>query len=203
MAVDPRTLGVGPAFATTTLQPRVPSFGETYSASVGYYLDPAYERLKNVAQYGVVPEAGFDWRSSVPDRHAAYGSRYAYATNNQHAAEITRAIDESLDRRREIFRAPIAQQFAAELLNPINFIGIPLGGPIVNGGRVALGQTALRGAAASGITGGALNLALIQSADAAHSYQETLINTASYALFGGAFSLAFSVPRSKKNVCIF
>jgi hypothetical protein len=198
MAVDPRTLGVGPVFATTTLQPRVPTFGETQSAAVGYYLDPAFERLKNVAQYGVVPEAGFDWRSSVPDRHAAYGSRYAYATNNQHAAEITRAIDESISRRSVTNRSPVFSQIVAEIANPVNFIGIPLGGPVINAGRVAVARTAVRGGVAAGATELGINLAFIQSADPVQSYTETFVNSASVLAFGAGFSALGAIGPARR-----
>jgi len=179
---DPRAIGA--------IRPR---FGELAINSFAYYADPVFERTREAIVYGNTPEPGYDFAKDIPQGHEQYASRYAYATNSEHASEITRVINESLQRRQTFDDASIGQLLVAELANPINFLGIPLGGPAIAGGRVAFGVTAARGAGAVALAEGALSVG-VQMADPVQSYTETAMNVAMSAMFGAGFASAFSIP---------
>ena len=198
MAVDPRTVAPAPVSAATTISTPDVSFGNVVSATTGYYFDPAIERLRNVARYGSTPEQGFNWRDHVPERHEGYEARYIYATNPQHAADISRAIDESVSRRQVLNDAPLLYQIGAELFNPVNALAIPLGGPVAAGARFAATRAAVRGGVSAGAVEAGLNLALIQSTDPVQTYTESFVNAGSVALFGGALSGAAAIPATRR-----
>jgi hypothetical protein len=170
-----------------------PRFGELAINSFAYYADPVFERTREAIVYGNIPEPGYDFAKDIPQGHEQYASRYAYATNSEHAAEITRTINESIQRRQTFDDASTSQLLVAELFNPLNLLGIPLGGPAIAGGRVAFGVTAARGAGAVSLAESALSIG-IQTADPVQSYTETAMNVAMSAMFGAGFASAFSIP---------
>ena len=199
MAVDPRSLGVGPLYSSRRLDAQSVPLQETLRAEAGYYIDPVFERVRERVVYGSNPEPGFNWQDvPVPERHRGFEWRYAVATNREHFAEITRAIDESLYRRQTLDRSSPGAQFVAGIFSPVNLLGIPLGGPLVTGGRVALGQTALRGGIAAGGVEAGLNFGVIQQLDPVQTSTESLVNTASVALFGSGFTAMGAVPAARR-----
>jgi hypothetical protein len=198
MAVTLQEAGLGALPVSRAPRVTEPRFGEVLSATTGYYTDPLYERLRNVTNYGLVPERGFDWESAVPERHNMFAADYSRAVNAQHAAEITRAIDESIGRRQTMAEASVGQVLLAEVLNPVNLLAIPIGGPVVRAGSVSALRTMGRAGAAAGATGAALNFGLVQPFDPVQNTTESLVNTASYAVFGAAFGGAASIPASTR-----
>lgn len=196
MAVTLQEAGLGRAPVGRAPRTSDIRFGEVLSATTGYYLDPLYERVRNVSSYGLIPERDFDWESVVPERHSMFAADYSRAVNAQHAAEITRAIDESIGRRQTMANAGVGQVLLAEVLNPVNLLAIPIGGPVVRAGSVSALRTMGRAGAAAGATGAALNFGLVQPLDPVQSTTESLINTASYAVFGAAFGGVASIPAS-------
>ena len=145
MAVLESELGVVRPTAERAIGAIRPRLGELAINSFAYYADPPFERVREAVTFGSKPEPGFDFTKHIPPEHKRFASRYAYATNKEHAAEITRVINESLDRRALSDDASIGQLLMAEFANPINFVGIPIGAPAVSAGRVALSKTIVRG----------------------------------------------------------
>lgn len=196
MVVDPRTVTIRPVMGGARTNYATPSFGDTWQASAGYYLDPIYEGIRNTRRFGLQTEPGFDWRSSIPQGMGEFGSYYANAVNAEHAQEITRGILESLDRRERISRAPFGQQFAAELLNPVNFVGLPLGGPAYAGIRGVAGA-ALRGGVSAAATEAVLSGAAA-AFDPTITSSEVAANTIFTGLFGGALTGGASIPAVRR-----
>lgn len=196
MVVDPRTVTVQPVIGGPRINYTTPSFGETWQASAGYYLDPLYEGVRNTVRFGATPDPNFDWRASIPEGMGQYASYYGTAVNAEHAQEITRAIQESLARRETLSRAPFAQQMAAELLNPVNFVALPLGGPASAGVRGVAGA-ALRGGVSAAATEALLG-GLAATQDPTITNAEIAMNSLFTGLFGGALSGGASIPRATR-----
>lgn len=196
MVVDPRTVGPAPLVGGQSVNFSRPTFGESWSASTGFYLDPIAERFRNVSQYGLTPDPDYDWRSGIPEGMSQFAGAYARAVNADHAAEITRAINESLNRRDVMARAPFAQQFAAEMLNPINLVGLPVAGPASAGIR-GIGGAALRGGVAAGATEALLS-GVASVSDPTITGSEIAVNSLFTGLFGGALTGGASIPAARR-----
>jgi prefoldin subunit 5 len=193
MAFDPRNLPVGLVDRTNERvgqrTPLATAAVDTFASTV----DPIFEFTRNTLVYGVGAEAGYDFRTSIPEGYERFANSYALAVNEQHAGEITRAIDESFDRRRRLGEASGVVQFAAELANPINWLAIPIAAPAAIGGKYIL-SSALRSGAAVGAVEAAARGTIIQPFDPVSSYTETFMNAAGAAVFGGAFGGLVSIP---------
>ena len=185
-----------PALFEPTIVPEQSTFGEAVGATLGLRFAPVAESaLIGMRFAGEETDPNFNWKESLGD-HALYATSLYGAKNAQHMAALKSMIDRSSERRRVMSNSTMMTQLGAGLLDPINFIALPLGGPAVGVARSALrvgvGTAVVEGAAE------AVNLQL----DPVKTIEEATINTASAALFGGALGGAISIPISRRAVAL-
>ena len=169
-----------------------PTFGETLSASVGYTLDPLFETIGQTARYGIQKESGYNPMKDLGN-YEVYAETLARATSQQHMADMKRVIDESAARRQVLSESTIGAQLVAGIIDPINLIALPFGGPAVGVGKSALRVGAGTAAIQAGLEG-----AVIQPFDPLQTAQESAVNIATTAIFGAGIGGAFGAPITAK-----
>lgn len=189
-----RGIGARPADVT---------FGQVVGDNINYYLQPLAQELATGSRTFIGREfdPDFDWTQGIPDRHTPYISSYALAADAEDQARITEYIDQRIRLRERMARTPIGYQIAGEFLNPVNYLGIAFGAPIMTGGRIALARTVTRGSAAAAGTEGLINLGL-EVLDPVQSTAETLMNTVSVGAFSGVFEAARTLPAIRRQAAV-
>ncbi len=185
-----------PALFEPTIVSEQSTFGETVRATVGLRLAPAVDRsLISLRFANQERDRNFDWRENLGN-HSMYATSLYTAKNAQHMAALKSMIDRSIERRQVLSDSTMLTQLGAGLLDPVNLIALPLGGPslgvVRSAARVGLGT-----AAAEGVVEG-INYAL----DPVKTIEEATINTASAALFGAALGGAISIPLSRRAAAL-
>lgn len=193
MPIDPRTEIIR-GLPSVPLGPATnkPAFFETLSASLGYTYDPAFEYLYNKWSFSEPRSADYNPLNDISD-YEMYATHLVDARSPEHMASLKRGIDESLARRDVLSRSSFRSQFGAGLLDPLNLIALPLGGPAVgilrSTSRVAIGSAMIQ----AGVEG-----ALIQPFDAVQTAEESALNIGAAFLFGGALGGVASVPLTRR-----
>jgi hypothetical protein len=194
MPIDPRTAVIRPlSFAPLGPQTEKPAFfTETLPASFGYTYDPAFEYLYNKWAFPEPRSADYNPLVDIAG-YEMYATHLVDARSPEHMASLKRGIDESLARRDVLSRSSLLSQLGAGLLDPLNLIALPLGGPTVgilrSTSRVAIGSALVQ----TGVEG-----ALIQPFDAVQTAEESALNIGSALLFGGALGGVASVPLTRR-----
>lgn len=181
-----------PALFEPTIVSEKSTFGEAVGATLGLRFAPAVEGVATAMRFaGQERDPNFDWEANLGN-YSRYATSLYGAKNAQHMAALKATIDRSVERRQVLSNSTLMTQLGAGLLDPINFIALPLGGPSIGIARsmvrVGVGTAAVEGAAE------AINLKL----DPVKTIEEATINTASAALFGGALGGAISIPISRR-----
>lgn len=185
-----------PALFEPTIVSEQSTFGEAVGATIGLRLSPAVDRsLISMRFANQERDPNFNWQENLGD-HSMYASSLYMAKNAQHMAALKSMIDRSIERRQVLSDSTMLTQLGAGLLDPVNLIALPLGGPSLgifrSAARVGLGT-----AAAEGVVEG-VNYAL----DPVKTIEEATINTASAGLFGAALGGAISIPLSRRAVAL-
>ena len=107
-----------------------PSFLETVGASLAYKYDPLMDRIDEARTFGfgrgaLDPEEGYTPKDNIPDDLKPFASTLLRATNQKHMNFLIANIKEGQETRKTLDRSGIGLQFAAELFDPINYVGIP------------------------------------------------------------------------------
>ena len=107
-----------------------PSFLETVGASLAYKYDPLMDRIDEARTFGfgrgaLDPEEGYTPKDNIPDDLKPFDSTLLRATNQKHMNFLIANIKEGQETRKTLDRSGIGLQFAAELFDPINYVGIP------------------------------------------------------------------------------
>jgi hypothetical protein len=194
MPVDPRTATIRglPAAPLGPVAEKPAFFTETLPASFGYTYDPAFEYLYNKWAFPEPRSADYNPLNDISG-YEMYATHLVDARSPEHMASLKRGIDESLARRDVLSRSSFLSQLGAGLLDPLNLIALPLGGPTVgilrSTSRVAIGSAMIQ----AGVEG-----ALIQPFDAVQTAEESALNIGAAFLFGGALGGLASVPITKR-----
>ena len=168
--------------------PEQPSTLEVIGLSAVSTFEPVVRSLYNELSQVGKRDPNFDWRQNI-EGYEDYASSLSAANNATHQALIKKQIDDSLDRRRTLSEATFGQQFIGALFDPVNLVALPFGGP-----TAGLLRSVGRGALTAGSTQAAIEVGLVQPFDPVATAQESAMNIAGTALFGGAISGAVSVP---------
>ena len=181
-----------PAFFEPTIVSEKSSFGEAAGATLGLRFAPAIDSAAAGIKYaGQERDPNFKWEDNLGD-YGLYATSLYGAKNAQHMAQLKANIDRSIQRREVLSNSTMMTQLGAGLVDPINIVALPLGGPtlgvVKSAVRVGVGTAAVEG------TAEAINLQL----DPVKTLEEATINTASAALFGGALGGAISIPMSRR-----
>ena len=194
MPVDPRTAVIRglPSVPVRPEMERPAFFTETLPASFGYTYDPAFEYLYNKWAFPEPRSADYNPLNDISG-YEMYATHLVDARSPEHMASLKRGIDESLARRDVLSRSSLLSQLGAGLLDPLNLVALPLGGPTVgilrSTSRVAIGSAMIQ----AGVEG-----ALIQPFDAVQTAEESALNIGAAFLFGGALGGVASVPVTRR-----
>lgn len=179
-----------PALFEPTIVSEKSSFGQAVGATLGLRFAPIVEQTRTTMQFlEQERDPDFDWRENLGD-YTMYASSLYRAKNAEHMAELKSIIDRSIKRREVLSNSTILTQLGAGLLDPVNFIALPLGGP-----AIGVGRSMLRVGAGTAAIEGASELVNLQL-DPVKTVEEATINTATAALFGGFLGGASSIPRT-------
>ena len=185
-----------PSLFERTIPEKQSSFGEAVQATLGLRFAPMIESAKMGARYSHQKrDPNFDWEKNL-DGYEMYATSLYGAKNELHMQQLKSFIDSGMERRRVLSNSTILTQLGAGLLDPINFIALPLGGPTLGFARSALRVGA--GTAAIEGTSELINLQL----DPVKTLEEATVNTATAALFGGALGGAISIPLSRRAAAL-
>ena len=120
------------------------SFAQGVKASLAYKYVPALDYLHEVNNFPDQPENGYIARDNISDDMLPYANTLLRATSPEHMDYLMGTVKKGIKTRQTLESAGLATQFAAELFDPVNYIGIPF----VKAG--SFGYRALRGGTATG-----------------------------------------------------
>jgi hypothetical protein len=168
-----------------------PTFLETIGASLAYKYDPLMDRINEASTFELSPEEGYVPKDNIPNDLKPFASTLLRATNQKHMNFLTANIREGQETRRVLERSGIGLQFAAELFDPINYIGIPFAR------AASFGQNFLR----SGVSTGAVvsaQEAVRFPLDPLATKEEAMFTIGSSFLIGGAIGGTISIPSQRR-----
>lgn len=168
-----------------------PSFFETVGASLGYQYDPIIEYISNQVKFRDEVDPNYFPLQDM-EGYEEYESDLLFAQNAEHMAELKRAIDENVERRRVLAESSFGAHFFAGLADPINLVALPFGGA-----GVGLGRAFIRGGAGVA-TLQAGQEALRMPFDPLGTPEEAAINVGSAFVAGGLLVGAVSVPMTRR-----
>lgn len=168
-----------------------PTFFETVGASLGYQYDPIIEYISNQVKFRDEVDPNYFPLQDM-EGYEEYESDLLFAQNAEHMAELKRAIDENVERRRVLAESSFGAHFFAGLADPINLVALPFGGA-----GVGLGRAFIRGGAGVA-TLQAGQEALRMPFDPLGTPEEAAINVGSAFVAGGLLVGAVSVPMTRR-----
>jgi hypothetical protein len=121
-----------------------------------------------------------------------YFDSLVYAKNEDHMNVLKHQINERNESRDVLARASLVQGLTAGLVDPINLVALPFGGP-----GVGIGMSFLRGAASAGIVQAGVEAGRYAT-DPTATGGEFGVNVAATAVFGGIISSATSIPLTRR-----
>ena len=168
-------------------KPGVPFFN-TITASLGYTYDPIIEYIINNK---VFPDRDENYSPKDDlEGYEEYATFLLSARSAGHMLSLKRGINENIERRETLQNSSFGAQIGASIFDPINFLTIPLGGP-----AITLGRVALRGAIGVGVVQTGLE-AIRYPVDPLATISESALNIGFAAVTGGLITGATNVPRS-------
>lgn len=171
------------------ITPDVP-FWDTVAAQIGYTYDPIIEAISNQKNFPDVDLEYFPVQDL--EGYEEFSSSLLYARSAEHMASLKRGIDENKKRRETLANSGLWANLGAGVLDPINFIALPMGAPAL------MGRQALRSAATLGIFQSGLET-IRAPFDALSTADEVALNVAFASVAGGLIGGATAVPRTIRN----
>ena len=167
------------------------SFAEGVKASLAYKYVPAFDYLHEVNNFPDQPENGYIARDNISDDMLPYANTLLRATSPEHMDYLMGTVKKGIKTRQTLDSAGLATQFAAELFDPVNYIGIPF----VKAG--SFGYRALRGSVAPGFLGAAQE-SIRDPFDPVGTGEETAMNIGSAFVMGGLLSGLVTIPMQRR-----
>ena len=118
--------------------PNDPTFLETFRAQTAYSYNPLYSTLEAYSKFGGMGKGRlyrdedynpFDTDFTGYEGHEQF--LIENAANKNHMAHLMTQIDVSNKARETLSRASFLKQIGAGLLDPINLVNLPFGGPTI------------------------------------------------------------------------
>ena len=176
---------------STFLKDDSPSFGETLKASLGFQYNPVIDSIRQM-KYGFKRDENFVAADNIPNDMKEFGSTLLYAVNKDHMNDMILSLKQNINRREVLSRSSFLSQIGAGILDPINLVSLPFGGPAVSVGRsaarVGLGAAALQ-------SGAELMRAPV---DPLYTPSESILNIGGAAIFGGLIGGLASIPMTRR-----
>ena len=167
------------------------SFAEGVKASLAYKYVPALDYLHEVNNFPDQPENGYIARDNISDDMLPYANTLLRATSPEHMDYLMGTVKKGIKTRQTLESAGLATQFAAELFDPVNYIGIPF----VKAG--SFGYRALRGGTATGAVVAGQE-AIRDPFDPVGTGEETAMNIGSAFFMGGIISGLATIPMQRR-----
>ena len=167
------------------------SFAEGVKASLAYKYVPALDYLHEVNNFPDQPENGYRARDNISDDMLPYANTLLRATSPEHMDYLMGTVKKGMKTRQTLESAGLATQFAAELFDPVNYIGIPF----VKAG--SFGYRALRGGTATGAVVAGQE-AIRDPFDPVGTGEETAMNIGSAFVMGGLISGLATIPMQRR-----
>jgi hypothetical protein len=177
-------------------QSTMPTFFDTYNASMSYKYGPAADYFKGISQFGWSPlnteiEEGYVPRDNIPEDLKGFGMTLLRAQNQQHMDSLVGQIRKGQKVRQTLYNSGVFSQFAVELGDPVNYIGLP----IARGGRYA--ANFLKGGASVGAVVAAQEL-IRAPLDPVGTTSETAINLSAGFILGGTLTSLSRIPAVRR-----
>tara|TARA_R110000764_G_scaffold13531_4_gene38991 strand:+ start:155 stop:3649 length:3495 start_codon:yes stop_codon:yes gene_type:complete len=170
-----------------------PEFYKTVGASFAYKYAPIINYREEVSRFGSdqLPEDGYIARKNIPEDLKPYGTSLLRATNQEHMDYLAANLRTSLDRRNTSAESGFFRSFAAEALDPVSYISIPL--------RLAggIGKTALAAGTSTAAVVAGQEIARVPF-DPLATTQETAINIGAAFVLGSALGGLTSIPAARR-----
>tara|TARA_R110001606_G_scaffold134481_1_gene270974 strand:+ start:3876 stop:7430 length:3555 start_codon:yes stop_codon:yes gene_type:complete len=170
-------------------------FGTTLSASMGYKYASILNRVSEGNNFPSQPQDGFDAEKRInsgPRELLPYSSTLLRATSDKHYEYLISTIDQSKQIRRDLAGSGTITQFAVELFDPVNYVGLPFarigsfGARFLKGGgsvtAVVAGQEAAR-----------------FPTDPLATKEEVALNLGASFIMGGALTGLLTIPVNRTN----
>lgn len=168
--------------------PDRPKFGTVIEANLARTFDPIVSSIERNFKFGAKRDPNYDFKKYAAGQYLDFAAEFAAQPNDQAAVNLRQQIDRSSANRQTLAMATTAQLLGSAFFDPINYIGIPFGGPALTIGRAAL-RTAASVGAVEVVREGA-----ILATDPLGRYDEAAINVGSSILFGAAIGGLVSAP---------
>ena len=167
------------------------SLAETIGASLSYKYDPIADRFLEARNFPDQPEDGYRAIDNIPEGMKEYGSTLLRATNQEHMDYLISTVKKSQNNRLKLANSGVVPQFAAELFDPVNWMGIPF----AKVGSFA--QSTLRGGAATGAIVG-MQEAVRYPFDPMATPSEVAVNIGSAWAMGGLLTGLTTIPAQRR-----
>jgi hypothetical protein len=168
--------------------PDAPRFGTVIEANLNRTFDPIISSAERKFKFGSKQDPKYDFKKYAVGQYAEFSAEFASQPNDQAAVNLRQQIDRSSANRQTLAMATTAQLLGSAFFDPINYIGLPFGGPALTVGRAALRVGASVGAVETVREGAIL------ATDPLGRYDEAALNVGSSILFGAAIGGLVSAP---------
>ena len=167
------------------------SFAQGVKASLAYKYVPLVDYISEVSTFPDQPQDGYRARDNISDDMLPYANTLLRATSPEHMEYLQGTVRKGIKTRETLESAGLATQFAAELFDPVNYIGIPF----VKAG--SFGYRALRGGTATG----AVSIGqegLRDPFDPVGTQEETAMNIGASFVMGGLLTGLTTIPMQRR-----
>lgn len=168
--------------------PDRPKFGTVIEANLARTFDPIVSSIERNFKFGSKQDPKYDFKKYATGQYVDFAAEFAAQPNDQAAVNLRQQIDRSSANRQTLAMATTAQLIGSAFFDPVNYIGIPFGGPALSIGRAAL---------RTGVSVGAVEAAregAILATDPLGRYDEAALNVGSSILFGAAIGGLVAAP---------
>ena len=167
------------------------SFAQGVKASLAYKYAPLVDYMSEVSTFPDQPQDGYRARDNISDDMLPYANTLLRATSPEHMEYLQGTVRKGIKTRETLESAGLATQFAAELFDPVNYIGIPF----VKAG--SFGYRALRGSTAT-LPASIAQESLRDPFDPVGTQQETAMNIGASFLMGGLLTGLVTIPMQRR-----
>ena len=167
------------------------SFAQGVKASLAYKYAPLVDYMSEVSTFPDQPQDGYRARDNISDDMLPYANTLLRATSPEHMEYLQGTVRKGIKTRETLESAGLATQFAAELFDPVNYIGIPF----VKAG--SFGYRAFRGGTATG----AVSIGqegLRDPFDPVGTQEETAMNIGASFVMGGLLTGLTTIPMQRR-----
>ena len=167
------------------------SFVETVQSSLAYKYGPLIERFNEERRFPDLPVDGYNAKDNIPQDLRPYASSLLRATSQEHMDYLVSGLRQNAEVRNKLAASGYVAQFAAEIFDPVNYIGIPFARAATFAG------TAMRGGAATAAVVAGQE-AVRYPLDPMATEEEAALNIGASFVMGGLISGLTTIPMQRR-----